>query len=296
VAHRDRHQPAALSDAERTTVLEVLSCEEYAHLSVGQAFYRYWDTGRYIASRATWYRIARDHAMVGDRRRQATASPKKIPELSATGPSQVWSWDITKLKGPRRGQYWHLYVIVDIYSRYVTGWALHHREDGALAQDLIAAATAGNGKAPHYLHSDNGSAMTSKPVIALTDLLGVTLSFSRPKVSNDNPYSEALFKTIKYDLSFPETFDSYDEALTFCRAFFTAYNTEHRHSGLGYHTPHNVHHGTTGPVTATRRAALDNAWRAHPERHLTRPRPPRLPQRAHINNPNKTRTHLSQTG
>jgi putative transposase len=138
--------------------------------------------------------------------------------------------------------------------------------------------------------------MTSRPVSTLTDLLGVTLSFSRPKVSNDNPYSEALFKTVKYDLAFPETFDSYDDALRYCRAFFTAYNTAHRHSGVGYHTPHHVHHGATGPVTATRRAALEKTWRAHPERHTTTPRPPRLPQQAHINAPHQNRTHLSQTG
>jgi putative transposase len=296
VAHRDRHQPAALSDAERAAVLEVLSCEEYADLSVGQAFYRHWDTGCYIASRATWYRIARDHAMVGDRRRQATGRAKKIPELTATAPGQVWSWDITKLKGPARGQYWHLYVIVDIYSRYVTGWALHHSEDGALAERLIAAAIARTGTAPRYLHSDNGAAMISRPVSALAGLLGVELSYSRPKVSNDNPYSEALFKTVKYDLAFPESFDSYEDAAAYCTDFFTAYNHHHRHSGIGFHTPHNAHHGTTGPVTTTRRAALEKTWRAHPERFTLRPRPPRLPQRAHINNPLPTHTHLSQTG
>jgi putative transposase len=298
VHQRDRHQPAALSLAERAGIVAVLCRAEYAELSICQVFFRHLDTGGYIASLSSWYRVAREHALVGDRRRQARSNPKKIPELVATDPGQVWSWDITKLKGPVRGQYWHLYVIVDIFSRYVTGWALHHYEDGRLAEALITQAVSSNGgQAPQYLHSDNGSAMISKPVTALAALLGVNLSYSRPKVSNDNPYSEALFKTVKYDLTFPETFDSHADALAYCHRFFTAYNTEHRHSGIGYHTPRSVHQGTTAPVDTARQIVLDAAYRAHPERFTTRPAPPRLPQHAHINNkPTHKPKHLSQTG
>lgn len=293
---RERHQPAALSDEERAQILAVLASPDHADLSVSQTFYRHLDTGCYIASLATWYRVARDHAMVGDRRRQSAGSPKKIPELSATAPGQVWSWDITKLKGPRRGQYWHLYVIVDIYSRYVTGWALHHYEAGDLAEDLIDAAVTAQGTSPSYLHSDNGAAMTSAPVSQLATVLGINLSFSRPKVSNDNPFSEALFKTTKYDLNFPETFDSYDHALAHCQTFFDAYNNHHRHGGIAFHTPANVHYARTNTIDHARQAVLDAAHTAHPERFSRRPTPPHLPARAHINNPINTTRDLSQTG
>lgn len=297
IHQRDRHQPAALSDTERAQILQILSSQDYADLSIAQVFYRCLDACCYIASLSSWYRVARDHAMVGDRRRQARAKPKKIPELSASGTNQVWSWDITKLKGPCRGQYWHLYVIIDIYSRYVTGWALHDYEDGRLAEELITRATTNNGAAPTYLHSDNGAAMTSRPVSGLAELLGVELSFSRPKVSNDNPYSEALFKTAKYDLRFPEDFASFTDALNYCEMFFSSYNSDHRHSGIGYHTPATVHHDHTNTVDAARQEVLDTAWRAHPERFTRRPQPPTLPDTAHINNkPTKTTHHLSHTG
>lgn len=296
VHQRDRHQPAALCDAERGQILEVLAGEEYAQYSVGQAFYRHWDTGCYIASRSTWYRVARDHALVGDRRRQARSKPKKIPELTATAPNQVWSWDITKLKSTTRGIYFHLYVLMDIYSRYVTGWALHHYEDGDLAKDLIATASTANGGPPGYLHSDNGAAMVSGPVSTLAGQLGVKLSFSRPKVSNDNPYSEALFKTVKYDLAFPEVFDSYDDALAYCQWFFHTYNTTHRHSGIAGHTPATVHHHRTSAIDAVRQAAMNAARDAHPERFSTPPRPPQLPDLAHINGKTTNHTPLSQTG
>ena len=296
VAHVDRPQPAAVSDDERGAILDVLTSEEYVDFSVGQAFYRHLDEGHFIASRSTWYRVARDHCLSVDRRRQARAKSKKIPELTATGPNQVWTWDITKLRSPVKGQYWHLYVLVDIYSRYVTGWALHPYEDARLAEAMIKTASRANGGGPRYLHSDNGAAMISKRVANLACELDIQLSFSRPKVSNDNPFSESLFKTFKYDLAFPEIFATAEEARSYCEAYFTTYNTTHRHSGIGYHTPANVHHARTGPITAVRRAALDTAWRAHPERFTTRPSPPRLPGRAHINNPIKKTEPLSQAG
>lgn len=297
VPQSERHQPAALSDTEKAAALEALNRDEYVDLSISQVFHRVWDEGNYICSRSSWYRIARDHGQVGDRRRQATCSPKKIPELTATAPNQVWSWDITKLKGPDRGQYFHLYVITDIYSRYVTGWRLEAYEDGALAGQMIDDAIADNERAPAYLHSDNGAAMISKPVSVLLEKLKVGKSFSRPHTSNDNPYSEALFKTCKYDLQFPGTFDSFDEAMVYCRWFFHEYNHHHRHSGIGWHTPSNVHHGRTSEVSATRRQAIDKAWRANPQRFSRRPKPPTLPDRACINDPRKKNTtNLSQTG
>jgi len=295
-AHRDRPQTSALSDDERGQILAVLVRPEYAALSVGQAFYRHWDTGQFIASRSSWYRVARDHGQTGDRRRQATANPKKIPELTATAANQVWSWDITKFRTGVRGRYWHLYAIVDIYSRYITGWAVHAYEEDILARDLIATSAAAHHGGPDYLHSDNGASMKSNAVATLSHMLGTRLSFSRPKVSNDNPYSEAFFKTIKYDLTFPETFTTLAEARAYCDEFFPAYNNHHRHSGIGYHTPANVHYGRTSEISAARRATLDNAWRDHPERFNTRPRPPRLPDRAHINNPDRTQALLSQAG
>jgi putative transposase len=294
--HADRYQPAALSAAERAAVLELLNREEYAPFSICQAFYRAWDDGHYVASKSSWYRVARDAGQVVDRRRQAVGSPKKIPELVATAPSQVWSWDITKLRGPRHGMYYHLYVIVDIYSRMIVGWRVEDTENSALAEQMIADAVTANTTAPNYLHSDNGSSMISQPVAVLLERLGVAKSLSRPKVSNDNPYSEALFKTVKYDLSFPGAFQTLEDAELFCTWFVHEYNVNHRHSALGWHTPHNVHHGNTTAVTGNRRNSLDRAWRAHPERFKHRPKPPVLPTRAHINQPGTTQPHLSHTG
>jgi putative transposase len=298
IPQAERAQPHSLSASEREAILAALNTAGYADLSVCQAFYRHWDAGHYLASKSSWYRVARAAGQVGDRRRQATGSPKKIPELVATGPSQVWSWDITKLKGPCRGQYFHLYVITDIYSRKVVGWRVEAHEAGELAEELIERAVAGNGKRPSYLHSDNGAAMVSQPVSVLLEKLGVAKSFNRPHVSNDNPYSEALFKTAKYDVTFPGSFDTLDEAQAWCEWFFHEYNTNHRHSGIGWHTPNNVHHGRTSAISRIRRQASDKVWRAHPGRFPHRPKPPTLPDRVCINDPHKKPqpTNLSHTG
>lgn len=296
IPQSQRIQPAALSDDERGQILHELGKDEYSNLSVGQVFYQAWDTGCYIASRSSWYRVAADHGLVGDRRRQSQtpSGPKKKPELVANVPGQVWSWDITKLSTPVRGVYWCLYVIVDVYSRYVIAWELQPYEDGRIARTMIETASKKYGR-PDYLHSDNGAPMKSKPVSRLSSLLSIELSFSRPHVSNDNPYSEALFKTCKYMLEFPERFDDFDEAHAYCVWFFAMYNTEHHHSGIGYHTPANVHFRRTSAVTAKRRGLLNKAYRHHPDRYGQRPRPPRLPGRAHINKPIKQPTELSQT-
>lgn len=288
IPQRDRYQPAALSDGERGQMLDELDSEEYADASISQVYYCELDKGRYIASRASWYRVARDHAMVGDRRAVAPAKARTIPHLSASGPGQVWSWDICSLKGPHIGQYWSLYVVIDIFSRFVTGWALHAYEDGQLANEMIDAASAIHGP-PDRLHSDNGGPMISTPMRTLSKQLGIDLSYSRPKVSNDNPFSESLFKTYQYDLAFPERFETYEEALAYAQWFFNKYNNHHRHSGIAYHTPVNVHNQRTQAIDDIRQTALDEAWKAHPERFSTRPRPPQLPTHAHIN-------PLSQTG
>lgn len=298
IPQKDRRQPAALSDAESAQILALINTPEYEGFSICQAFYRAWDAGVYLASKSSWYRVARAAGQVKERRRQAEGSPKKIPELVATAPSQVWSWDITKLKTTIRGRYFHLYVIMDIYSRRVVGWRLEAYEDGDLAEELIQdAVTANHGIAPNYLHSDNGAAMVSTPVSLLLEKLGVDKSFSRPKVSNDNPYSEALFKTAKYDLAFPEIFDTVNDARAYFDWFFHEYNTNHRHSGIAWNTPNDVHYGRTDRVTRRRSQVLNTAFRNHPERYTQHPKPPALPGRACINDPRqKTKPHLSQTG
>lgn len=295
IPQSERAQPAALSTQERQRILQVLNTPEYAGLSVCQVFYRHWDTGQYLASKASWYRVARAAGQVGDRRRQATGSPKKIPELVATGPDQVWCWDITKLRTPVRGRWFHLYVITDIFSRKVTGYRIERFEDQYLAQEMIHDAVTENGKVPKYLHSDNGGAMVSQPVAELLKKLGVAKSFSRPHVSNDNPYIEALFKTCKYDINFPEVFNTIEEAQAWCQWFFHEYNHNHRHSGIGWHTPADVHHRRTSTISATRRKAIEKNWRDNRCRYDNRPKPPTIPDRAGINDPHSKKTTTKKT-
>lgn len=233
------------------------------------------------------HRLLRRAGQTGERRRQATHPARTVPELLATGPQQVWSWDITKLKGPTRGVSYDLYVILDIFSRYVTGWTVAARETGEIAEQLIATAVAVHGR-PGSLHADRGTSMTSKPVVQLLVDLGVDRSHSRPHVSNDNPYSEAAFKTLKYAPVFPDRFGSLADARAFCRAFFDYYNHEHYHSGIGWHTPASVHHGTADQVRGHRAATLEAAYQANPARFRhRRPQPPRLPEAAWINQPSR---------
>jgi putative transposase len=200
----------------------------------------------------------------------------------------VWSWDITKLKGPRRGDYYDLYVVLDIFSRYVVAWCVAPSESGELAKELIADAVARHNVPPGQLtiHADRGSSMTSNPVTELLTFLGIGRSHSRPHVSNDNPYSESQFKTLKYCPAFPERFGCIEDARAFCEAFFAYYNHEHRHSGIGYHTPASVHYGTASEVRAQRAATLEAAYAANPTRFgHRRPQPPKLPKLAWINEP-----------
>jgi putative transposase len=225
-----------------------------------------------------------------ERRRQRTHPANKKPELCATRPNEVWSWDITKLRGPERGVYYELFVIIDIYSRYVVGWTVAERETGELAEAFIAEAFRSQGieRDQLWLHADRGTSMTSKPVAQLLVDLGVVRSHSRPHVSNDNPYSEAQFKTLKYCPAFPDRFGSIQDARTFCTAFFTYYNHEHRHSGIGLHTPASVHYDTATEVREQRAIVLDTAYNANPARFgHRRPEPPKLPTVAWINEPSR---------
>jgi transposase InsO family protein len=214
--------PAALSDAERAAVLAVLDSERFADKSPAQAWAVLLDEGCYLCSIRTMYRILDGAGQVRERRAQASHPPRVRPELVATGPDQVWTWDITKLKGPWRGLYFDLYVMLDIFSRKTVRWEVHATETGALAKEFIENTIKANGGArPDYIHADNGTSMTSKTVSQLLSDLNITRSHSRPHVSNDNPYSEAAFKTLKYCPVFPGSFAALDEARAFCDVFFT---------------------------------------------------------------------------
>lgn len=246
------------------------------------------DEGVYLCSMRTMYRILGEESELRERRNQATRPSYHKPELLATGPNQVWSWDITKLKGPAKWSYFYLYVIMDIYSRCVVGWMVADRESSVLAEHLIRATLKKQKVQPGDLtiHADRGSSMVSKPVAFLLADLGVTKSHSRPHTSNDNPYSEAQFKTMKYRPNFPKQFASLFEARAFCQGFFTWYNHEHRHSGIGLMTPEDVHYGRAKAVTEQRARVLDFAYAAHPERFAKKqPQPPILPEGAWINPP-----------
>ena len=280
-----RMPPSTITDDERNRVLELLASPDYRDLAIPQVWARELDEGRYWCSESSMYRIARAAGQSRERRAQATHPPRVRPELVAHGPSEVWSWDITALKGPRKGEWYKLYVVLDIFSRYVTGWLVCHAEDAVVAKDFLADAVARNLVAPQSIHADRGGSMTSKPVSELMTELGISRSHSRPRCSNDNPYSEAQFKTMKYMPEFPERFGSLADARAFCDWFFTAYNHEHRHSGIGMHTPASVHFGTATEVRARRQATLDRARTQHPERFSRRPHPPRLPEQAWINRP-----------
>lgn len=247
--------PNALSRAERHEVLETLNSYRFIDKAPPQVWATLLDEGLYLCGISTMYRLLRAEDGVRERRAQARHPAKSIPELVADAPGQVFSWDITKLKGPRPGITYDLYVMLDIYSRYVVGRRVEHRESAELAADFIATAVARNGGRPRVVHSDRGTSMTSGDVAALLADLQITRSHSRPKTSNDNPYPETAFKTLKYCPAFPERFGSIDDARAFCEAFFTYYNHEHRHSGIGLHTPASVHFGTAEQIRAQRRVA-----------------------------------------
>lgn len=283
-------QPAALGAPEREAILAVLDSERFVDKSATQVWAVLLDEGVYLGSVSTFYRVLRAAGQVKERRAQATHPARVRPELLADGPDQVWSWDITKLKGPCRGEYYDAYVMLDIFSRKAVHHEVHTSESGALAATFIEGAiAANNGTIPTTIHSDNGTSMTSKNVAALLTDLNITASRSRPKVSNDNPYSEAAFKTLKYCPAFPDTFTDLTDARDFMTVFFGYYNNHHRHSGIGLHTPASVHDGTWHTIRQNRQDVLDAAYTAHPERFPRgRPHAPALPTRAWINRPPAT--------
>jgi putative transposase len=283
-------QPRALSVAERTELHRVLDAEEHVDAAPATVYAKLLDQGIYLASVSTMYRVLRAHGEVRERRRQATHPAAKKPELLATAPNQVYSWDITKLLGPAKWTYYYLYVLIDIYSRYVPGWMLAHAENATLARALLADTVTKQqiGRGQLTIHADRGSPMVAKPVAFLLAELGVTKSHSRPHVSNDNPYSESQFRTLKYRPEFPERFGSYQDAHAFCERFFRWYNDDHRHSGIGFHTPADVHYGRAELVRARRADVLSAAYAEHPERFVRKPpQPPALPTAVWINEPKK---------
>lgn len=284
-----RPTPArALSPGERGTVLDLLHADRFMDQAPAEVYATLLDEGTYLCSIRTMYRILAEEGEVRERRNQARHPHYTRPELLATGPNQVWSWDITKLLGPVTWTYFCLYVILDIFSRAVVGWMVAHRESAALAERLLLD-TCTKQRIPSgqlTIHADRGSSMTSKPVALLLADLGVSKTHSRPHVSDDNPYSEAQFKTLKYRPAFPARFGSIEDARVFCQGFFAWYNTEHHHSGIGLLTPDVVHSGRAPQITDQRQMVLASAYTAHPERFVRRPpRPPRLPDAAWINQP-----------
>jgi putative transposase len=287
-----RPTPArALSPIERQEVLTVLHQPHFVDLAPAEVHARLLDEGRYLCSERTMYRVLAENAQVRERRDQLRHPAYKKPELMATAPNQVWSWDITKLLGPQKWTYFYLYVLIDIFSRYAVGWLLADRESAALARKLIGESCEKQEIQPGQLgiHADRGTSMTSKSLALLMADLGVTKTHSRPSVSDDNPFSEAQFKTLKYRPDFPERFGSLEDARTYCRAFFDWYNNEHCHSGIGMVTPHDLHHGLAEARRNERAAVMLEAWTKHPERFPHgRPTPPALPTAVWINKPSVT--------
>jgi putative transposase len=280
--------PRALSAAEQQAVLAVLHAPRFRDAAPAAVYATLLDEGVYLASERTMYRLLAAAGETRERRDQLVHPPYAKPELLATAPNQVWSWDITQLRGPAKWTYYYLYVLLDIYSRYVPGWMVAHREHAALAERLMAETLAKQAIPPGQLtlHADRGASMTSKPVAFLLADLGVTKTHSRPHVSNDNPYSEAQFKTLKYRPGFPDRFTSIEEARAFCQDFFRWYNSEHRHAGIGLLPPEVVHYGRAQAAYDARGHVLAAAHAAHPERFVRQPpQPPPLPTAAWINPP-----------
>jgi putative transposase len=280
-----RLRPAnALSEDERDRVRALLRDAAFVDKAPAQVWAHLLDDGIYLCSQSTMYRILRASGESRERRRQATHPSRVKPELVAHKPGEVYSWDITKLRGALRGVWYDLYVMLDIFSRYVLGWLVAETETAELATEFIDDVIRVYGK-PNVVHADRGTSMTSKSVAQLLVDLDVARSHSRPHVSNDNPYSEAAFKTLKYCPAFPDHFDDIDHARAFCKEFFDYYNHEHYHSGLGLHTPASVHFGTAEKIRADRAAVLAAAHARNPERFSRRPEPPKLPTAAWINPP-----------
>ena len=278
-----------LTDDEEDFVLRILHSERFIDRSPQEVYFTLLDEGLYFCSTRTYYRILAKHKEVGERRNLRYHPPHEIPRLVASGPNQVWTWDITKLKGESKGKFYYLYVIIDLYSRFVVGWLLAQSESAELAKMLVKQAVLDQGLTDEQiaLHSDRGSPMTAKKFVDLVQALGIFGSFSRPRVSNDNPFIESHFKTLKYCPEYPGQFGSYEDAAAFCQQFFVWYNTQHQHSGIAFLTPQTVHHLKAGEVLMRRKATLNKAYQDHPERFGRRPVVRGLPDKVWINNPLK---------
>ena len=290
-----RKMPArALDRSEREHVLDVLGSARFVDRAPAEVVATLLDEGRYLCSERTMYRILAAEKPVRERRNQLSHPHYVKPELLATAPNQVWSWDITRLLGPQRWTYFYLYVLLDIFSRYVVGWMLAERENAALAARLIEESCLKQAIQPQMLtlHSDRGSPMTAKCTAQLLADLGVTRSLGRPQVSDDNPFSEAHFKTLKYHPGFPGRFDDIHAATAFCRTFFPWYNREHRHAGIAMLTPADVHHGRAEGILEQRQRTLQDAWTQNPERFVHGPpKLQTLPKAVWINPPVEKNSH-----
>ena len=285
-----RTSPRALTIEERETVRDILNSERFVDQAPAAVYATLLDEEIYVGSVSTMYRILRHKGEVRERRQRSKSQYTK-PELLATGPNQLWSWDITKLLGPQKWTYYYLYVIMDVFSRYVVIWMIATRETAGLAEELIAQTCRNQNIEPGQLtiHADRGSAMTSKPVAFLLADMGVTKTHSRPHVSNDNPYSEAQFKTLKYRPGFPDRFGSIQDARVFCQTFFDWYNHHHRHSGIAMMTPENVHCRRTDQIVAVRERTLTNAYSRNPERFVRKqPVHEPMPKAVWINPPTQS--------
>ena len=284
-----RPAPArALRLAEREAVLARLHEERFQDRSPAAVYATLLDEGEYHCSIRTMYRLLEQRGESRERRDQLTHPPYQKPELLATAPNQLWSWDITKLLGPVKWTYFYLYVILDVFSRYVTGWMVAMRESAELAKRLIEETCKKQCIQPGQLtlHADRGTSMRSKPVALLLADLGVTKTHSRPHVSDDNPFSESQFRTLKYRPEFPDRFGCIQDSRAFCQGFFRWYNEEHRHSSLGLLAPAMVHYGQAESVVRQRQVVLDVAYQLHPERFVrSAPKPPTLPNEVWINKP-----------
>ena len=293
-----RPSPRALSGVERQTVLGYLHEERFVDQAPHQVHAALLDEGIYVCSPRTMYRLLDKHGEVRERRDQLQRPLYQKPELLATQPNQVWSWDITKLRGPVKWTYFYLYVILDLFSRYVVGWMVAPGESAELAKKLIQESIDKQGILPGqlHIHADNGPSMSSKALALKLADLGVTKSHSRPYVSDDNPFSESQFKTLKYRPAFPDRFGSLEDARAHGQDFFHWYNFEHHHSGIAMLTPHMVHYGLASDVLDNRQRVLTAAFQQHPERFVRRPpQPMPLPNAVWINPPQPDHSEGDET-
>lgn len=277
-----------ISDVERNEIRAVLCTPEFCDLAPAQIYTTLLDRGVYLCSERTMYRLLAEGDLVGERRRGHQPRPKTPPRLVATRPNEVWSWDISRLRGPRVRVWFYFYVLLDIFSRKIVGWAVDTTESDRVAKRLITHTCVAERVGPEELalHSDRGAQMTSNTIAELLEDLGVTRSLSRPRTSDDNPYSEAAFKTVKYRPTYPDRFDDIDHARAWMREFVEWYNHQHYHSGVAYLHPADVHAGTTSPIIAARQHVLDAAYTVEPQRFRNGPpTAPALPTEAWINKP-----------